>query len=111
MDSELKMDAELYKSEIETEWIQIEPVLQRFTHMFSEYTKEGFLHVYNYVITHCWGYPDDMPATMVVPLADMVNCLPTDTFYDVYSKQTNSSFGPNKKIDASAVFVKEFKEG
>ena len=27
MDVELKMDAELYRSEIETEWLQIEPIL------------------------------------------------------------------------------------
>ena len=111
MDIELKMDAALFKSEVEMLWIRIEPVLQRHAHIFPGYTKESFLRVHNYVVTHCWGYPDDMPSTMIVPLADMFNCLPTDTSYNIYSKQKNISFVPKKKIDFSAVYAKEFKEG
>ena len=111
MDSELKMDAELFKSELETIWIQIEPVLQRNPQMFPFYTKESFLRLHYYVATHCFGYPEAMPSTMAVPLADMINCLPTDTSYDVYSKQNNPGFVSNKKIDSSSVYVKEFKEG
>lgn len=120
MDSELKMDAELYKSEIETEWIQIEPVLQRNPDMFPGYDKESFLRMYNYACTRCFGWT--LPSTMMVPLADFMNHLPIDTSYDVYSKRshevkqsvnsekTHSSFVPNKKTDYSAIYVKEFKE-
>lgn len=40
MDVELVMDAELYKSELETEWTQIEPVLEANAHLFPNYSKE-----------------------------------------------------------------------
>ena len=86
--------------------------------MFPGYTKEGFLRVHNYVYTHSFGYPEEMPTTLCVPLADMINCLPTDTSYDVYCKSTTSSFIPNpnnhpkkRRINSSSVFVKEFREG
>ena len=88
MDKELEMDAELYKSEIETEWAQIEPVLQRYeSELFPGYTKELFLRMYNYACTRCFGWT--LPSTMMVPLADFMNHLPIDTSYDVYSKASH----------------------
>ena len=39
MDIELARDAALYKSEIETEWLQIEKVLKRHADLFPGYSK------------------------------------------------------------------------
>ena len=84
-DKELEMDAALYKSEIETEWASIEPVLaQHANDLFPGYTKEIFLRMYNFACTRCFGWT--LPSTMMVPLADFMNHLPIDTSYDVYSK-------------------------
>ena len=84
-DKELEMDAALYKSEIETEWASIEPVLARHANdLFPGYTKEIFLRMYNFACTRCFGWT--LPSTMMVPLADFMNHLPIDTSYDVYSK-------------------------
>ena len=121
MDTELQMDCELYKSEIETERASIAPVLIKYANdLFPGYTKELFLRMYNYACTRCFGWT--LPSTMMVPLADFMNHLPIDTSYDVYSKQshevkqsvngekTHSTFKPDKKTDYSAIYVKEFAE-
>ena len=120
LDKELTMEAELYKSEIETEWQQIEPVLQKHVDKFQGYTKELFLKMYNFACTRCFGWT--LPSTMMVPLADFMNHLPIDNDYNVYSKQsheakqsinsekTSSTFVPSKKTDYSAVYKKEFAE-
>ena len=120
MDMELKMDSELYKSEIDTEWVQVEPMLKKHPELFTGYTRESFLRFYNFACTRCFGW--SLPSTMMVPLADFMNHLPIDTSYDVYSKQshevkktvnsqkTESSSKANKKTDYSAVYAKEFKE-
>ena len=120
MDKELEMEAALYKSEIETEWTQIEKVLQKNSAMFPGYTKELFLKMYNYACTRCFGWT--LPSTMMVPLADFMNHLPIDTDYDVYSKRTHSvkqsvnsektvsSSTGSKKTNYSAIYVKEFAE-
>lgn len=120
MDKELQMDAELYKSELETEWTQIEPVLQRHLDLFRGYTKELFLRLYNYACTRCFGWT--LPSTMMVPMADFMNHLPIDTSYDVYSKvthevrqtvngeKTHASAEGDKRTDYSSLYVKEFAE-
>ena len=120
MDAELTMDAKLYKTEIETEWTQIEPVLEQHRDLFPGYSRELFLRFYNYACTRCFGWT--LPSTMMVPFADFMNHTPIDTTYDVYSKQehtvkqtinsekTQSSFKANKKTDYSAVYKKEFAE-
>jgi len=86
-DVELRMDAELYRSEIETEWSQIEKVMQRHAEMFNGYTRELFEKFYNYACTRCFGWT--LPSTMMVPLADFMNHLPIDNEYNVYSKQSH----------------------
>ena len=42
MDKELQMEAELYRSELETEWLQISPMLMKNTEMFPGATKQLF---------------------------------------------------------------------
>ena len=114
------LDAELYKSEIETEWIQLEPILEKYKDkFFAGYTKELFLRMYNYACTRCFGWT--LPDTMMVPFADFLNHLPIDTNYDVYSKhfhmakasvnsaKTQSS-KENNKTDFSALYTKKFIE-
>ena len=120
MDTELTMDAKLYKTEIETEWCQVKPVLEGYPDLFPGFTKELFLRMYNFACTRCFGWT--LPSTMMVPLADFMNHAPVDTSYDVYSKQehavkqsvnsekTQSTFVPNKKTDYSAIYKKEFAE-
>lgn len=120
-DVELRMDAELYRSEIETEWSQIEKVMQRHAEMFNGYTRELFEKFYNYACTRCFGWT--LPSTMMVPLADFMNHLPIDNEYNVYSKQshevkqtinsqkTSSKIGQgNRKTNYSAIYKKEFAE-
>jgi len=87
MDMELTMDAELYRSELETEWEQIEPMLRSNQVLFPGYTKELFQRMYNYACTRCFGWT--MPSTMMVPLADFMNHLPIDNDYNVYSKESH----------------------
>jgi len=84
MDKELQMDSELYRSELETEWLQIEPVLKANPELFTGYTRELFERFYNYACTRCFGWT--LPSTMMVPLSDFMNHLPIDSSYDVYSK-------------------------
>ena len=88
MDTELTMDAKLYKTEIETEWCQVKPVLDGNPDLFPGYTKELFLRMYNFACTRCFGWT--LPSTMMVPLADFMNHAPVDTSYDVYSKQEHA---------------------
>ena len=120
MDIELQMDAELYKSELETEWEQVQPMLLKNAEMFPGASKELFSRFYNFACTRCFGWT--LPSTMMVPLADFMNHLPIDNEYNVYSKQSHSemqsvnslktvsSFKASKKTDFSAVYKKEFAE-
>ena len=120
MDVELKMDAELYRSEIETEWRQIEPILQANPSLFPGYSKDVFERFYNFACTRCFGWT--MPSTMMVPLADFMNHLPIDNEYNVYSKsmhtemqsvnseKTSSTCKASKRTDYSAIYKKEFAE-
>ena len=84
MDKELQMDVELYASEIDTEWQQIEPIFRSNPSLFPGYNRELFERFYNYACTRCFGWT--LPSTMMVPLADFMNHLPIDNEYNVYSK-------------------------
>ena len=114
------LDAELYKSEIDTEWTQMQPILEKYkTDLFPGYTKELFVKMYNYACTRCFGWT--LPDTMMVPFADFLNHLPIDTNYDVYSKHFHeakssvnsaktSSSRANRKTDFSGLYSKKYLE-
>jgi len=77
MDLELTMMANVYASEVKSEWEQMEKVLAKYPHLFTEISRDRFLKMYNFACTRCFGWT--LPSTMMVPLADFLNHQPVDT--------------------------------
>ena len=95
-DAELVKSAELYRSELESEWQVMEPLFQKRPDLFppASLSKPTFLKMYNFVCTRCFGW--GLPCVMMVPLVDYLNHMPVDTEIGLFNLQHQKKKDENK---------------